>query len=183
MGLVQAWSARSPGREVCPLSGTELRGLADSQPDVPSVPDQEGPINHRRVASVPRVPDSRVGLAQSRSRRGASAPVSSVAPSGRLRCQRCGGTRSRTYHCRHFRDPIASPAIGVCSRRRTGCASTKMKERSTVDGDTMDRSIAELPGWGMPWTQSDRCRARNRRRLCWHENVRRIRECKGNLVK
>jgi hypothetical protein len=34
--------------------------LAGSQPDVPSVPDQDGPINHRRVTPVPRVPDSRV---------------------------------------------------------------------------------------------------------------------------
>jgi hypothetical protein len=114
--------------------------LAGSQPDVPSVPDQDGPINHRRVTSVPRVPDSR-------SRGVANARVSSAAPSGRLRCQRCCGTRSRTYHCRHCRDPIAYPAIGVCSRRRTGCANAKiLKQRSTVDGDTMDRSIAELPG-------------------------------------
>ncbi|CEL07049.1 hypothetical protein ASPCAL10214 [Aspergillus calidoustus] len=149
MGLVQAWSARSPGREVCALSGTRLRALADSQPSVPSVPDQEGRINQRRVTSVPRVPDPRVGLAQSRSRGGASAPVSSAPPSGRLRCQRCGGTRSRTYHCRHFRDPIASPAIGVCSRRRTGCADANTpKERNAGSSDTMERSVAELPGWG-----------------------------------
>ncbi|KAL2801575.1 hypothetical protein BJX63DRAFT_438689 [Aspergillus granulosus] len=47
MGLVQAWSARFPGLE----------------PDVPSVSDQDGPINHRRVTYVPRVPDSKVGLA------------------------------------------------------------------------------------------------------------------------
>ncbi|KAL2838683.1 hypothetical protein BJX68DRAFT_259157 [Aspergillus pseudodeflectus] len=115
-----------------------------------SVPDQDGPINHRRVTYVPRVPDSGVGLAaQSRCRRGANAPVPLAAPSGRLRCQRCGGTRSRTYHCRHYRDPIAYPAIGVCARRRTGCANMKMsKEQSTVDGGTMDRSITELPGWG-----------------------------------
>ncbi|CEL07086.1 hypothetical protein ASPCAL10250 [Aspergillus calidoustus] len=117
LGLVQAWSARSPGREVCALSGTRLRALADSQPCVRSVPDQEGRINHRRVTSVPRVPDSR-------SRGGANARVSSAAPSGRLRCQRCCGTRSRTYHCRHFRDPIAY-------LRRTGCANAKiLKERS-----------------------------------------------------
>jgi hypothetical protein len=146
MGLVQASSARF---EVCPLSGTEFRALADSQPDVPSVPDHGGPINHRCVTYVPRAPDSRVGLARSRCRRGANAPVSSAAPSGRLRCQRCGGTRSQTYHCRHYRDPIAYPAIGVCSRRRTSCANTKIsKEPGTVDGGTMDRSIAELPGWG-----------------------------------
>ncbi|KAL2840005.1 hypothetical protein BJX68DRAFT_258670 [Aspergillus pseudodeflectus] len=114
-----------------------------------SVPKQDGPINNRRVTYVPRVPDSRVGLAQSRCRRGANVPVPSAAPSGRLRCKRCGGTRSRTYHCRHSRDPIAYPAIGVCSRRRTGCANTKMlKQPSTVDGGTTDRSIAELPGWG-----------------------------------
>jgi hypothetical protein len=148
MGLVQAWSAGFPGLEVCPLSGTKFAALADSQPDMPSVPDQDGPINHRRVTYVPRVPDSRVGLAQSRRRRGADVPVSSAAPSGRLRCQRCGGVRSRTYHCRHFRDPVAYPAIGVCSRRRTGCANRMLKERSTVDGGTMYRSTAELPGWG-----------------------------------
>lgn len=39
--------------------------------------------------------------------------------SRRLRCQRCGGMRSRTYHWRHYHGPIAYPAIGVCSRRRT----------------------------------------------------------------
>ena len=123
---------------------TEFRALADNQPDVPSVPDQDGPIHHRSVTYVSRVPDSRVGLPQSQSRRGANAPVSSAVPSGPLRCQRCGGMRSRTYHCRHYHDPIAYPAIGVCSRRRTGCANTKMlKERSTLD-----RPIAELPGWG-----------------------------------
>ncbi|KAL2783621.1 hypothetical protein BJX66DRAFT_120097 [Aspergillus keveii] len=114
-----------------------------------SVPDQDGPINHQRVTYMPRVPDSRVGLPQSQSRGGANARVSSAAQSGRLRCQRCGGMRSRTYHYQHFRDPIAYPAIGVCSRCRTGCANTKMlEERSTMDGGTMDRSIAELPGRG-----------------------------------
>ncbi|KAL2825827.1 hypothetical protein BDW59DRAFT_172192 [Aspergillus cavernicola] len=113
------------------------------------VPDQDGPINHQRVTYVPRVPDSRVGLAQSRRCRGANVAVSSAALSGWLRCQHCGGTRSRTYHCRHFRDPIVYPAIGVCSRCRTGCANTKMlKEQSTVDGGSMDCSIADLPGWG-----------------------------------
>ncbi|KAL4915354.1 hypothetical protein BDW62DRAFT_212720 [Aspergillus aurantiobrunneus] len=96
---------------------------------------------------VSRVPESRVGLPQSQSRRGANAPVSSAAPSGRLWCQLCGGMRSRTYHWRHYHDPIAYPTIGVCSRRRTGCADAKMlKERSTVDS-AMERSIAELPGW------------------------------------
>ncbi|OJJ52133.1 hypothetical protein ASPSYDRAFT_52341 [Aspergillus sydowii CBS 593.65] len=96
-----------------------------------------------------RVPDSRVGLPQSQSRRGANAPVSSAAPSGGLRCQLCGDMRSQTYHWRHYHDPIAYPAIGVCSRCRTGCANAKMlKEQSTVDSGTMERSIAELPGWG-----------------------------------
>ena len=146
---MQTWSARFPGLEVCPVSGTEIRALADNQPDVPSVPDPDGWINHRSATHVSQVPDSRVGLSQSQSRRGAKAPVSSAAPCGRLRCQRCGGMRSRTYHCRHYHDPIAYPAIGVCSRRRTGCANAKMlKERSTVDSGTMECSIAELPGWG-----------------------------------
>ncbi|OJJ52288.1 hypothetical protein ASPSYDRAFT_52204, partial [Aspergillus sydowii CBS 593.65] len=114
-----------------------------------SVPDPDGGINNRSVTYVSRVPDSRVGLPQSQSHRGANAPVSSAAPSGWLRCQRCGGMRSRTYHCRHYHDSIAYPAIGVCSRRRTGCANAKMPgERSTVDSGTMERSIAELPGWG-----------------------------------
>jgi hypothetical protein len=149
MGLVQAWSARFPGLELFPLPGTEFRALADSHPDVPSVPDQDGPINHRRVTYVPRVPDSSVGLAaHSRWRRGANAPVPSAAPSGRLRCQHRGGTRSRTYHCRHYRDPIAYPVIGVCSRHWTGCANMKMsKEQSTMDGGTMDHLIVESPGW------------------------------------
>ena len=149
MGFTQAWSARFPGREVCLLSGTVTRVLADNQADVPSAPDPDGGINHQSITYVSRVPDSRVGLPQSQSHRGANAPVSSAAPSGWLRCQRCGGMRSRTYHCRHYHDPIAYPAIGVCSRRRTGCANTKrLKEWSTMDSGTMDRSIAELPGWG-----------------------------------
>jgi hypothetical protein len=147
---MQAWGARFPGLEVCPLSGTEIRALADNQPDVPSVPsvpDQDGCIKPQSVTYVSRVPDSRVGLPQSQFRRGAHAPGSSAALSGRLWCQRCGGMCWRTYHCRHYRDPIAYPAIG--SRRRTGCANAKMlKERSTVGSGTMERSIAELPGWG-----------------------------------
>jgi hypothetical protein len=53
--------------ELCPLSGTEFAALAGSQPDVRSVPDQGVPINHRSVRYVSRVPDSRVGLAQSQS--------------------------------------------------------------------------------------------------------------------
>ncbi|OJJ51994.1 hypothetical protein ASPSYDRAFT_724134 [Aspergillus sydowii CBS 593.65] len=113
------------------------------------VPEPDGGINHRSVTYASRVPDSRVGLPQSRFHRGANAPVSLAAPSGRLRCQRCGGMRSRTYHWRQYHDPIAYPAIGVCSRRRTGCANAKMlQERSTVDSGTMECSIAELPGWG-----------------------------------
>ncbi|CEL11396.1 hypothetical protein ASPCAL14498 [Aspergillus calidoustus] len=63
MGLVQAWSTCFSGLEVCPLSGTEYRALADNQRGVPSVPDQEVPIIHRSVTYVSRVPDSRVGLA------------------------------------------------------------------------------------------------------------------------
>ena len=144
MGLMQTWSARFPGLEVCPISGTKIRALADNQPDVPSVPVEDGSINYRSVIYGSRVPNYRVSSSQPLSCRCANAPVSSAAPSYRLRCQRCGGTRSRTYHCLHYHDPKAYPAIEVCSRRRTGCADTKMlKERST-----MDRSIAELPGWG-----------------------------------
>lgn len=132
-----------------PAFWNRIKALADNQPDVPSVPDPGGCINHGSVTYVSRVTDSRVGLPQSQSRRGAKAPVSSAAPSGRLRCHRCGGMRSRTYHWRHYHDPIAYPAIGVCSRRRTGCANAKMlKERSTVDSGTMECLIAELPGWG-----------------------------------
>ena len=141
---MQTWSARFPGLEVCPISGTEIRALADDQPDVPSVPVEDGSINHRSVPYGSRVRDCRVGSSQARSRRCANAPVSSAAPSDRLRCQCCGGTRSRTYHCHHYHEPRAYPAIGVCSRRRRGCADAKMlKERSP-----MDRSNAELPGWG-----------------------------------
>ena len=144
MGLMQTWSAWFSGLEVCPISGTEIRALADNQPDEPSVPAEDGSINHRSVTYGSRVPDCRVGSSQARSRRCTKPPVSSAAPSYRLRCQRCGGTRSRSYHCLHYHEPRAYPAMGVCSRRRTGCADTKMlKERSP-----MDRSIAELPGWG-----------------------------------
>lgn len=144
MGPMQTWSARFPGLEVCPISGTEIRALADHQPDVSSVPVEDGSINHRSVTYGSRVHDCRVGSSRPRSRRCAKARVASAAPSDRLRCQRCGGTRSRTYNCLHYHDPRAYPAVGVCARRRTGCADSKMlKERSP-----MDRSIAELPGWG-----------------------------------
>ncbi|GLA44625.1 hypothetical protein AnigIFM63309_004389 [Aspergillus niger] len=103
--------------------------------------------NHQRATYVSRVPDSRAGSSPPLSRRGANAPGSSAAASGRLWCQRCGGTRSRTYHWRHCHDPVAYPAIGICSRSRTGCAHTKtQKEPSPVDHGPMERSIAELPG-------------------------------------
>jgi hypothetical protein len=147
---MQAWSGRFPSLEVCPLSGTEYRALANNQHGVPSVPDQDGPIIHRSVTYVLRVPDSSVGLAQSQFRRGADALVLLAAPSGWLRCQCCGGMRSQTYHCRHFRDPRAYPAIGVCSRRWMGCTDMKtLKERSTVDSGTMDCSIAEITRLGV----------------------------------
>ncbi|GKZ98233.1 hypothetical protein AnigIFM59636_002466 [Aspergillus niger] len=126
-----------------------LRKLGVHVSQASSVPVQDGPINHRRATYVSQVPDSRAGSSPPLSRGGANAPVLSAAASGRLRCQRCGGTRSRTYHWRHYHDPVAYPAIGVCSRRRTGCAHMKtQKEQSTVDKGTMGRSIAELPAEG-----------------------------------
>ncbi|EYE95259.1 uncharacterized protein EURHEDRAFT_412069 [Aspergillus ruber CBS 135680] len=38
-----------------------------------------------------------------------------------LRCQRCNGLRSTAYHEWNALDPATYPAVGVCSRRHTGC--------------------------------------------------------------
>lgn len=44
-----------------------------------------------------------------------------------LRCERCRGPRSISYHHGHSRDPVAFPAVGICSRRKTKCAAVKAK--------------------------------------------------------
>ncbi|CRL30222.1 unnamed protein product [Penicillium camemberti] len=42
-----------------------------------------------------------------------------------LRCQRCRGRRSSSYH-RGYREDLAThPPIGICSRRNTKCAAAK----------------------------------------------------------
>lgn len=52
--------------------------------------------------------------------------------SSELRCSRCHGRRSPSYHRRHQYDPGISPAIGICTRRRTGCAAAKRKLRAAA---------------------------------------------------
>ncbi len=42
-----------------------------------------------------------------------------------LQCERCHGCRSASYHIKHYKDPVAFPRIGICSRRRTNCARVK----------------------------------------------------------
>jgi hypothetical protein len=42
-----------------------------------------------------------------------------------LQCERCHGHRSPSYHIKHYKDPVAFPRVGVCSRRRTNCAVAK----------------------------------------------------------
>ena len=49
-----------------------------------------------------------------------------------LQCERCHGPRSISYHYGHSRDPVAFPAVGICSRRKTKCAAVKAK--LTVSG-------------------------------------------------
>lgn len=42
-----------------------------------------------------------------------------------LQCERCHGHRSPSYHIKHYKDPVAFPRDGICSRRRTNCAVAK----------------------------------------------------------
>lgn len=55
-----------------------------------------------------------------------------LATSGDLRCTRCHGRRSLSYHRRHLRDPGLFPAVGICTRRRTECAAAKRKLRAAT---------------------------------------------------
>ncbi|CAI7631391.1 unnamed protein product [Penicillium pancosmium] len=55
-----------------------------------------------------------------------------LAGSSDLRCTRCHGRRSPSYHRRHLRDPGLSPAVGICKRRRTGCEAAKRKLRAAA---------------------------------------------------
>jgi hypothetical protein len=52
----------------------------------------------------------------------------------RLQCERCRGHRSVSYYNKHFRDPIAFPRVGTCSRRRTNCAATQSTSRESTRG-------------------------------------------------
>ncbi|KAL4804599.1 hypothetical protein BDV18DRAFT_153058 [Aspergillus unguis] len=62
-----------------------------------------------------------------------------------LYCVRCDGLRSRDYHYRHFDDPIRFPAVGICSRERTGCMRAKTDPESYAPGGTPLVDICELP--------------------------------------
>jgi hypothetical protein len=42
-----------------------------------------------------------------------------------LRCQRCHGRRSSSYHRGYREDPANNPPIGICSRKNTKCAAAK----------------------------------------------------------
>lgn len=58
-----------------------------------------------------------------------------------LRCKRCRRRRSPAYHRRHSQDPVANPSEGICSRRRTGCATEKLVISVDVEG----QMVSELP--------------------------------------
>jgi hypothetical protein len=58
-----------------------------------------------------------------------------------LRCTRCGGRRSLSYHSRHMKDPYLHPALGICSRRRTQCAVAQRNTRSIC----RIRTLHEMP--------------------------------------
>lgn len=59
-----------------------------------------------------------------------------------LRCERCHGHRSVSYHNKHIKDPKAFPRAGICSRRRTNCAATRSRCRKFDEGLPV---IHELP--------------------------------------
>ena len=61
-----------------------------------------------------------------------------------LRCDRCHGRRSTSYHCRHREAPVQSPAHGICSRRRTGCAGA----RKALQQGPWLQSTVDLPAGG-----------------------------------
>lgn len=61
-----------------------------------------------------------------------------------LRCERCRCRRSPAYHYRHWQDPGRNPAMGICSRRRTGCASAK----EIIQRGGRIQKLAELPDSG-----------------------------------
>lgn len=63
-------------------------------------------------------------------------------PMFELRCERCHGHRSVAYHNKHFRDPVAFPRNGICSRRRTNCAAAKTRCQTSYAGLPV---IHELP--------------------------------------
>lgn len=50
-----------------------------------------------------------------------------------LQCERCHGRRSISYHREHSRDPVAFPAVGICSRRKTRCAAAKARLKTSKD--------------------------------------------------
>ncbi|KAF9890710.1 hypothetical protein FE257_005576 [Aspergillus nanangensis] len=43
----------------------------------------------------------------------------------KLKCERCEGHRSPSYHRKHREDAVQHPAHGICARRRTGCARAR----------------------------------------------------------
>lgn len=51
----------------------------------------------------------------------------------RLICARCCGRRSPFYHRQHLENPAEFPAIGICSRRRTLCAASKDRSRTSCN--------------------------------------------------
>ena len=61
-----------------------------------------------------------------------------------LRCKRCHGSRSSSYHHRHAQDPVANPPVGICSRHWTGCAAAKLTIQLDVDRPGTS-GIHELP--------------------------------------
>lgn len=62
-----------------------------------------------------------------------------------LRCERCRGQRSPSYHSKHEQDPRKYPSIGTCSRRRTGCITAKSQFASVSAFERNHDLVYELP--------------------------------------
>ncbi|KAL3459005.1 hypothetical protein BJX64DRAFT_265578 [Aspergillus heterothallicus] len=78
-------------------------------------------------------PGTGAGLRLHRTESYCSAAAAAAAGPPCLRCIRCGGYRSRTYHYLHFDDPMSYPERGICSRERTNCARVKAREQMAAE--------------------------------------------------
>lgn len=75
------------------------------------------------------------------------APINQSDEGNLLRCKRCHGSRSYSYHRNHHRDSINYPSTGICSRRRTGCAAAKERSHGFLNLRKNITPIHELPAY------------------------------------